>query len=499
MGLAVTDASTPGMLPDVEEVAFSGRDNRRRLIVLLLVVTDTALAVCATVGATLLRHGGRSDVVLAGVSAHTSYLVLGIGLSFLFPFCIAAEHLYDIDSLVWGSGEFSRVVRATTLGLICLTIAAYLLKIDNLSRLWLLYVWLLASFSLSMGRWLFRIGLSRARRHNRLLRPTLLVGCSADAARIARSLGEDHLSGLSLVGCLASNDEEAAAMEFIVPGVPVIGHAGQLNEKIAATGCDAVLIVSSAFKDPTVSDIVSSLRHQPVDVHVSSGLFEVLTNHVVVREVAGTPIMLVRGTNMSTPRRIMKRAFDLVLGSATLLFGLPLWILIALAIKIDSPGPVFYHQRRIGRQGLIFGMHKFRSMYVDADRRLEHLKGFNEVDWPLFKMRNDPRVTRVGRLLRKYSLDEFPQLLNVLLGQMSMVGPRPPLPTECETYTSRHARRLEVAPGMTGLWQVSGRSDLAFEEMVRLDLFYIENWSLRFDLTLMLRTIPKVIFAQGAY
>jgi len=170
-----------------------------------------------------------------------------------------------------------------------------------------------------------------------------------------------------------------------------------------------------------------------------------------------------------------------------------------LLIKLTSSGPVFYGQTRVGRAGEHFQMLKFRSMYSDADARLSELSSANEASGPLFKMKDDPRVTAIGRWLRKFSIDEFPQLINVLKGEMSLVGPRPPLPNEVERYTSRDWRRLEVVPGMTGLWQVSGRSSLTFDEMVALDLFYIENWSVALDITLMYRTIPAVLFARGAY
>jgi lipopolysaccharide/colanic/teichoic acid biosynthesis glycosyltransferase len=196
---------------------------------------------------------------------------------------------------------------------------------------------------------------------------------------------------------------------------------------------------------------------------------------------------------------MVKRVFDLVVGGAGIVLGLPIWLLIVLAIKATSPGPVFYSQIRVGRDGVHFPMFKFRSMYIDADKRLADLVEVNEASGPLFKMRDDPRVTSAGKWMRKFSVDEFPQLLNVMRGEMSLVGPRPPLPHEVERYSAEDWRRMEVVPGMTGLWQVSGRSNLTFDEMVRLDLFYIHNWSVALDFALLVRTIPAVLFARGAY
>jgi exopolysaccharide biosynthesis polyprenyl glycosylphosphotransferase len=194
-----------------------------------------------------------------------------------------------------------------------------------------------------------------------------------------------------------------------------------------------------------------------------------------------------------------KRAVDLLLVSVGLLAATPVLLAIVLAIKLDSPGPVFYRQQRVGKHGRFFWMLKFRSMCVDADRRLEELRAHNEATGPLFKIRQDPRVTRVGRLLRRWSLDELPQLLNVLRGDMSLVGPRPPLPAEVEQYEDWQHGRLRAVPGLTGLWQVSGRSEVPFHDMVRLDLHYIRNWSLALDLEILLRTIPAVLTNRGAY
>jgi exopolysaccharide biosynthesis polyprenyl glycosylphosphotransferase len=220
---------------------------------------------------------------------------------------------------------------------------------------------------------------------------------------------------------------------------------------------------------------------------------------VQIREVSGIPLITLKGVAFSPGKRFAKRTFDLVVGTLFIIVGAPLWLLITLAIKLDSRGPVFYRQMRVGRGGRVFSMYKFRSMRDGADAHLEGLLEHNEATGPLFKIRNDPRVTRVGRFLRKYSLDEFPQLLNVMRGEMSLVGPRPPLPNEVDAYSDHHRRRLEVLPGMTGLWQVSGRSTLTFEEMVRLDLLYIENWSVGFDLALLMRTVPAVLMPEGAY
>jgi exopolysaccharide biosynthesis polyprenyl glycosylphosphotransferase len=262
---------------------------------------------------------------------------------------------------------------------------------------------------------------------------------------------------------------------------------------------DTVIIASSEFERDAVSRMINDLRGYDVDVQLSAGLLDVTTSRINVSEVSGLPLIGVKGVSFAPWKRATKRAFDLAIGGIIMIVGLPVWLLLALAIKIDSRGPILYKQARVGRDGQPFGMFKFRSMCDDAEARLAELWRDNEADGPLFKMRDDPRVTRVGRWMRRHSIDEFPQLLNVLRGEMSLVGPRPPLLHETHNYNDDQWHRMEVLPGMTGLWQVSGRSRLTFDEMVHLDLFYIENWSVGFDLGLMARTVSEVLFADGAY
>jgi len=298
---------------------------------------------------------------------------------------------------------------------------------------------------------------------------------------------------------VASSQAERLELDYCSGDVPVLGAARDIVRIATEQNADTIMIASSAFDHEVLGRIIAELRGVDVDVHISSGLFEVLSSRVLVSEIAGVPLITIKGITLSRTNLLVKRTFDLVVAGLIVLVGSPIWLAIAAAIKLSSPGPVFYGQERVGRDGERFRMLKFRSMHCDAEARLAELVASNEASGPLFKIKDDPRVTSVGRWLRKFSLDEFPQLINVLRGEMSLVGPRPPLPHEVERYTVKDWRRLEVVPGMTGLWQVSGRSKLTFDEMVSLDLFYIENWSVTLDLTLLVRTIPAVVFARGAY
>jgi exopolysaccharide biosynthesis polyprenyl glycosylphosphotransferase len=412
---------------------------------------------------------------------------------------LAGAHLYDVDSVTWGMSVSGRVSRALSLGFVAMILITFLAKLPGLSRGWSLLTWVLAIVFVLSGRALIALAVTWARESGRLLHPALVVGSNAEAADILRLLQADRSAGLFPIGCLTSSQADRLGLDFIAGEVPVLGTARDLLSIMAEKRIDAVVIASSAFDHDVVARMIAELRTADADVHISSGLFEVLTSRVIVTEVAGVPLITVKGISLSKGNVLAKRTFDLFVSLLVVLLGLPVWVLIAAAVKLTSRGPILYTQERIGLHGAKFGMLKFRSMYVDADARLADVLSGNEASGPLFKMKDDPRVTPVGKWLRKFSLDEFPQILNVLAGDMSLVGPRPPLPREVSSYTVHDWRRLEVVPGMTGLWQVSGRSTLTFDEMVRLDLFYIENWSVSLDITLIFRTIPAVLFARGAY
>jgi exopolysaccharide biosynthesis polyprenyl glycosylphosphotransferase len=279
--------------------------------------------------------------------------------------------------------------------------------------------------------------------------------------------------------------------------LPLLGPIAALDGLVHSQLVDEIVVALPAARREQVGRILARGFGHPVQVKFAPDLgddflpsrFEV--HHVGGRSYLGfAPVARVAWT---------KRAFDLLAGALILLGCSPILLVIALAIKLDSSGPVFFFQERVGKDGRLFRMMKFRSMRRDADRLVAELRERNEATGPLFKMRNDPRVTRVGRLLRRTSLDELPQLFNVVRGEMSLVGPRPPLPREVADYEDWQHGRLRAVPGMTGLWQVSGRSDVPFHDMVRLDLHYIRNWSLALDLEIILRTVPAVVGNRGAY
>lgn len=480
--------------------SFESRGRRKRIVATTLVVTDICALLLATFGATWIRFMTlTAQAGFENISASVSYWEISLLVTVLWFAMLWREGLYDLERLTWGAGEFSRVLRALGIGVVGFILLTYVVKTPGLSRAWTVLAFVLAVVLVSFGRLAVRTWLRVSRRAGRMHRRTLIVGDNEEASRIIERLFASPDQGLTPIGFLHSARNDELPLGFCADRVPVLGYARQVKQVVREHEVDTVVIAASAFHHEVMSRIMSDLRGLDVSIHVSSGLFEVMTSRVLVRDIAGIPLITVDAVTLSPGQLRTKRAFDLIVAGLGVLVGLPFWLLLMLAIVIDSRGPVFYRQTRVGKDGAEFGMFKFRSMYRDADERLKELEAQNEASGPLFKMKNDPRVTRVGKWMRKFSIDEFPQLLNVLRGEMSLVGPRPPLPRETVQYTDHHWRRMQVPPGMTGLWQVSGRSSLTFDEMIRLDLFYIENWSVGFDMGLLARTVPAVLFARGAY
>jgi exopolysaccharide biosynthesis polyprenyl glycosylphosphotransferase len=278
-----------------------------------------------------------------------------------------------------------------------------------------------------------------------------------------------------------------------------LGPVASLPHLLEVVPVDEVIITLPWTAHRKIMGIVRECEARQVGARIVPDLFQMSLTQVDVDDLVGVPLISVRRIGFGRTALLVKRAMDVAGATLGLTLGSPILALVALAIRIDSPGPILFAQERVGQSGARFNMLKFRSMRTGSEAELADLRGLNESDGPTFKMRDDPRITRVGRFLRRHSLDELPQFWNVLRGEMSLVGPRPPIPAEVEEYQDWHLRRLEVRPGVTGLWQVSGRSLLSFDEQVLLDIHYVENWSIWLDLQILLRTVPQVLLANGAY
>jgi exopolysaccharide biosynthesis polyprenyl glycosylphosphotransferase len=323
-------------------------------------------------------------------------------------------------------------------------------------------------------------------------RRAVLVGEGEQLVSLRRALGLGRVGiDYEFLGVLSRDGDDV--------GLPVLGRVEDVDRVLAEQRVDELIVSGGDLREEELLDLVEEAHRREVKVRIAPTTAELLTQRAEYVAGQGIPLFELRPPVVAGVDWAVKRVFDLLVSAAIVLIGLPLWALIALAVKVDSPGPVFYRDRRVGLGERQFGMFKFRSMYGDAAMRQAALEAANEASGPLFKIKDDPRVTRVGRILRRYSLDELPQVLNVLRGEMSLVGPRPLPLRDYVQLEDWHRRRYRVLPGMTGLWQVSGRIELTFDDLVRLDFYYLENWSIWLDISILAKTLPAVIARRGAY
>jgi exopolysaccharide biosynthesis polyprenyl glycosylphosphotransferase len=347
------------------------------------------------------------------------------------------------------------------------------------------------------ARFIARRVLHRIQARGRSLRHVVVVGGFAAAQQLSERIKREPHGGMKVIGvCLPSSELPRP----VVDGIPVLGNLRHVADVVRALGCDAVAVTSDdATRYNYLRELAWSLEGLGVELLVDPGLVEIAGPRMHIRPLMGFPLLHVEEPHFSGWRRLAKRVNDIVLTSVGLVVTIPIMLAVAAGIKLQDGGPVIFRQARIGRGGEPFTMLKFRTMVADAEERKLSLMASNEGKGGLFKLSHDPRVTRFGQLLRDFSLDELPQLFNVLAGSMSLVGPRPHLASELALMPSEASRRALVTPGLTGLWQVSGRSDLEGDEAIRLDLRYVENWSLTLDLMILWKTLSAVLAKRGAH
>ncbi|HET6951982.1 MAG TPA: sugar transferase [Acidimicrobiales bacterium] len=456
------------------------------------VLADTAAMTVALVIAHLLRFG-LSSVLLPG--PNVPYVLVAALSVPVWLGVLALAGCYDHRALGAGSDEYRRVLNG---GVHFLAVVALLHFLGRLviargfvGMLIPVAVVLTLLTRLALRSWLYR-----QRRQGRYVHRLLLVGTASTVIDVGEHLARSPGIGFALVGACVPTP--VPSLRIGGRDVPVLGGELPLPACVELSAADAVAITAEASPGE-LRALAGELAGTHVDLLVAPAIADVAGPRTVVREMGGLPLLHVEEPTFTGPQRVVKELFDRVSAAACLLVLAPVFGAVALAVKLDSPGPVFFRQTRVGRDGRLFDMVKFRTMVVGAERLRADLAEHNEADGLLFKLRTDPRVTRTGRVLRRYSVDELPQLLNVLRGEMSMVGPRPPLPAEVDRYETHVNRRLLVKPGLTGLWQVSGRSDLSWDEAVRLDLYYVDHWSPTMDLTIMVKTFSAVLRGSGAY
>ncbi len=324
----------------------------------------------------------------------------------------------------------------------------------------------------------------------------LIIGAGELGRAVMRALFARPDLGYRCIGFL---DDDPLRGQTDIGRFTALGSVSALPALLRRGGIDDVIITLPWSAQEKIAEIVALCQAHQVRVRIVPSLVQINFNRLDVSDFGGIPLLTLRESQFDPVSRAVKRAIDLVLGAFFLLISLPIMLIAAIAIRLESPGPIIYSQVRVGQNGRHFKVYKLRSMHKDADKERDKLRALNEASGPLFKIREDPRLTRVGRVIRKLSIDELPQFWNVIRGEMSIVGPRPPLPEEVQQYSDWHRERLRVKPGITGLWQISGRSELSFDEMVLLDVYYIENWSPALDLKIILATIPYVLSGRGAY
>ena len=442
------------------------------------------------------------DVAVAAVSGAAA-LAAGAGivsvmaLVVAWPLLIALMGGYAERRLGTGSDEYRRVLVAGLLTVAGASVLSMGLSLTSLEPVVLLGA-PLATLATVVSRSLLRRRLHTARRRGHMTKQVVVVGREAAVVDLVRRLRRDATAGLTVVGACVPQPQHAHLLSQA--GIRVLGGMDDAVDALEDVRADAVLVASaSETAGQYLRDLSWRLEGTNIDVLLAPGLVEAAPARLQVRPTASIPLIQVREPEFRGLRRFVKSAFDRCFAALLLTAGAPVFLALALAVGCTSRGPVFYRHRRIGMRGEDFDLLKFRSMTVGADRDVDGLMAINEGNDVQFKLRRDPRVTRVGRLLRRSSLDELPQLINVLRGDMSIVGPRPHVAREVEQYGADMHRRLLVKPGITGLWQVSGRSDLSWDESVELDVRYVENWSLALDLHILQRTLGAVVRASGAY
>ena len=505
----VTDQSPSGSEPEgsAQDAADSRTTSAERAVAWQrtlprrVAIVDVMVILWAVVGAQILRFGVAGTADLAG-ALDASYWTFTVALTLLWWLFLGFFRSRDLRVFGAGSEEYKRVVTSSLYLFGLIAIISYLFRLE-VARGYVGLALPLGVTTLLAARWFMRQHLVHARSQGRSTRRVVLLGSPSTVKHLHRSLSEVPGAGYRAVAAILPGFQVEAPDGEDALSLPVASVSAEVQDIVRVLedyDADALAIAAGAqLKIRTVRQLGWELSERRISQIMAPALTDIAGPRIHTQPVAGTSLIHVSTPRLEGVDAFLKRAFD-VLGSAVLLALLsPVFLVVGLCVKLSGPGPAFFHQQRVGKDGTTFPMHKFRSMVVDAEARLAELQSRNEGAGVLFKMKDDPRITRVGGFIRRYSIDELPQLWNVFKGEMSLVGPRPPLPAEVAEYQGEVNRRLLVKPGITGLWQVSGRSDLSWEESIRLDLYYVENWSVLQDLLILGKTLKAVLARDGAY
>ncbi len=477
IGIAVGERASPSV------ISWTGRYLRQALVI------DGAVALAAGLLALRSRLDHHGHVPAA-------YVALTFGLPFAWIACVALARGYEARVIGTGADEFRRIINAG----IALTGAVAILSYATTARVSRGYVLVAMPCVVALdlvARYWLRKRLHRLRAQGGCMRRAVAVGHPKDVEGLINELRREPYHGLSVVAvCLAGTGGSEESLQ----GIPVHGGLDNVMPAVRQSDADTVAVLACPeMNGVELRKLAWELEKTDTDLCLAPALLDVAGPRTSIRSAAGLPLLYMDHPDLTGIRQAVKSLFDRLAAFSALLLLAPLFLGIAVAIKLGDGGPVLFRQVRVGRNGRPFHVYKFRTMVQNAEQQKMRLEGLNDGNGVLFKIKDDPRVTKAGTWLRRFSLDELPQLINVLIGQMSLVGPRPALPEEAARYGDYVRRRLAVRPGITGLWQVSGRSDLPWEEAVRLDLRYVENWSFALDLQILWKTWSAVIRAHGAY
>jgi exopolysaccharide biosynthesis polyprenyl glycosylphosphotransferase len=419
-------------------------------------------------------------------------------LIFVWLLFFALGGAYQRRNLLGGIKEYSIIFRSSTISILVIIIATFLEPKIIIARGWLLLVWPLTFFFAALGRFISRRIVYRLRQLGYFMTPAIIVGGNEEGVRLAEQLFGQKTSGIQIVGFV---DEKVPPGTVIYRDLRSLGYVSQLEEIIPQYDIGEIILATSAIssRNKQLEIFRNYGISSDVNVRLSSGLYEIITTGITISEFAYIPFVTINKARLTGWDEGAKMLLDYALTFPGVIALLPVYLVIALLVKITSPGPIIHRRRVMGMNGKQFDAYKFRTMYVNGDEILNAHPELKEALARDHKLKDDPRITPVGRFLRKYSLDELPQLFNVIKREMSLVGPRMISPEEVKNYTKWDINLMTVHPGISGLWQVSGRSDVSYEDRVRLDMYYIRNWTIWLDLQILLQTIPAVLKGRGAY
>lgn len=494
----MTAQAKPYNLTDPLPVVVNARWAERVLLLSVLTIADLGMVLLGFWLAYLIRfETNLSLFYVHEVSQLDFYQRLVFFFAPVWLIVFRMFGLYEFKYLFAGMREYALVFNASTLGMMSIILFTFFQPQIEIARAWVILSWMLVSSCVGLGRFMVRRVVQQMRINGRFLTSVLIIGANEEGQAIAEQLQANRRAGVWIAGFV---DESLEVGSEPLPHTPVIGSINSIAMAVRQHGIQEIIIASTALpreKLLYLFQIFGADEH--LTIRMSSGIYELLTTGVEVQEIGNVPLLSVNKVRLAGADLFLKTLLDFLVSTMVLLLAWPIMLIIAVAVKFDSSGPVFYRRRVVGVGAKPFNALKFRTMYTDADERLARDPELSLQFEQNYKLKDDPRVTRVGRFLRRTSLDELPQLFNVLFGQMSLVGPRMITEQELTRYGKWRMNLSTVKPGITGLWQVSGRSDIKYEERVMLDMNYIRNYSLWFDLHLLWQTIPAVLKGRGAY